>query len=76
MLFLYLHFEPYWLKIAWRPVSVALVVVQVWGTLTDSGNWRHTPAADAANDAVTYADLTTLLFLAPSLLLNLFYAFF
>jgi hypothetical protein len=29
MLFLYLHFEPNWLKIVWLPASVVLLLAQV-----------------------------------------------
>ena len=75
MLFLYLHFEPNWLKIAWLPVSVVLLLVQVWANLRDRLGWLRTPGADADRGAARAADLTTLMFLTPSLALNLLYAF-
>jgi hypothetical protein len=75
MLFLYLHFEPNWLKIAWLPVSVALLLVQVWANLRDRLGWLRTAGGDADRGPARAADLTTLMFLAPSLALNLLYAF-
>jgi hypothetical protein len=75
MLFLYFHFEPNWLKITWIPVSIALVLVQLWVNLRDRMRWLRAPDADADKGAAKATDLTTLIFLGPSLALNLRYAF-
>ena|ERR1035437_4114153 len=73
MLLLYLRFEPLWLKLMWMPVSIALALAQLWLAVRD----RRFRAAAAQDDrgALRAADLTTVLFLAPSLLLNFLYAF-
>ena len=73
MLLLYFHFEPIWLKLTWIPVSIATALAQIWLALR---GWRFRVAA-AQDDpgAVRFADLTTFLLLAPSLLLNILYAF-
>jgi hypothetical protein len=76
MLFLYLEVQLHWLKIAWRPVSVAILLVQIWGNLKSRVAWHRSPEASQETDARAAADVTTLLFLAPSLILNLFYAFY
>jgi hypothetical protein len=73
MLLLYLQFEPNWLKIVWIPVSVLLLLAQVWLNLKDRLGWLS--SADADRNAARAADLTTFAFLAPSLALNLVYAF-
>ncbi|HWQ92110.1 MAG TPA: hypothetical protein VN673_10590 [Clostridia bacterium] len=73
MLLLYLQFEPNWLKIVWIPVSVLLLLGQVWLNLRDRLGWVRSAKAD--RNATRAADLTTLVFLTPSLALNLVYAF-
>ncbi len=73
MLFLYLQFDPNWLKIVWIPVSVLLLLAQVWVNLRDRLGWLRCGGADRR--ATRAADLTTFVFLAPSLALNLVYAF-
>jgi cell division protein FtsW (lipid II flippase) len=73
MLLLYLHFEPVWLKLAWVPVSIALAITQVWLNLRSRR--LRAAAAEVDREAVRATDLTTILFLAPSLLLNFLYAF-
>jgi hypothetical protein len=70
MVFLFSEFRPYWLPIVWRPVSVLLLVTQVWLNL--KGRYEY---ADEDKQARTAADIFTLSFLAPSLVLNLIYAF-
>jgi amino acid transporter len=73
MLLLYFRFEPSWLKLTWIPVSIGLALTQVWLAIRD----RQFRAAAAQDDpgGVRVADLTTIFFLAPSLLLNFIYAF-
>jgi hypothetical protein len=73
MVLFYVRFEPAWLKLTWIPVSIALALTQAWLAFRD----RQFRAAAAQDDpgAVRAAGLTTLLFLAPSLLLNFLYAF-
>jgi amino acid transporter len=76
MLFLYLGVQPHWLKIAWRPISVAILLVQIWGNLKSRVTWNRSPEASQEKGLRAAADLTTLVFLAPSLILNLYYAFY
>jgi hypothetical protein len=75
MLFLFLDIRAHWLQIAWRPVSVALVLAQVWGNLKARFGYSRSPECAGDRDAITFADIGTLLLLAPSLALNVIYAF-
>jgi len=75
MLFLLFDIRPHWLEIAWRPVSVALVLVQVWGNLKALFRCSRSLESTNGRDAVAFASIGTLLFLAPSLGLNVLYAF-
>jgi hypothetical protein len=70
MLLLYLRFEPVWLKQMWIPLSIAVALTQVWLALRGRRS-----RAEVDPGTVRAADLTTFLFLAPSLLLNFLYAF-
>jgi hypothetical protein len=75
MLFLLLQFEPPWLKLAWRPVSVALLLAQAYANLKTGTHWFRSAEEVVDREVRVAADAATLLFLAPSLALNLFYAF-
>ena len=75
MVFLFTGFEPGWLKSAWRPVSVVLALVQMWGELRARSSLSKTPGDEEDREARTAGDITLLLFVAPALALNLLYAF-
>jgi uncharacterized membrane-anchored protein len=75
MLFLYLDVQAHWLEIAWCPVSLALVVIQVWGNLKDRLEYYRSSESTGDRNARAFSDIVTLLLLAPSLALNLIYAF-
>ena len=72
MVFLFIGFQPDWLQTVWRPVSMLLFVTQVWLNLKDRFSREY---ANADKESRGFADIFTLLFLAPSLVLNLLYAF-
>ena len=75
MLFLFFRIESEDLKLSWRPVSVLLVFLQMWLNLKGRSTRLRSPEARGDEELVVPADLTVLLLLAPSLALNLLYAF-
>lgn len=75
MLFLYFVFDPYWLRVAWRPISIALAVMHVFMNLKGRKQILNSSKGDVGKAMVMKSDITTLFLIAPSLVLNLIYAF-
>lgn len=76
MLLLYLDVDPPWLIMIWKPVSVLLVVSEVYRNVLARFRWFRSPEAETTSpSAVRATDLMTLFLLLPALVLNLVYAF-
>jgi len=76
MLLLFLQVNPPWLTLIWKPVSVLLVVSEVYRNGLARLRWFRSPEAEATSPSTVRAtDLMTLFLLLPALVLNLVYAF-
>ncbi len=75
MIFLVAGVDSNVLKVIWRPVSVALVTTQVVINVKGRRDMIRSGEAKPDDAEVCYADISTILFLLPSTVLNLCYAF-
>lgn len=75
MFFLLTNLESSILKSIWRPLSIALAAAQLYLNLKGRLDLLRSGEAKKGESELGYADLSTLLFLLPSLGLNIYYAF-
>ena len=75
MLFLLTDLESSTIKAVWCPVSIALAATQFYGNLKGRLAMFRSGEAKHGDAEVGYADISTLLFLLPSIGLNIYYAF-
>jgi hypothetical protein len=75
MLLMLFRIEYVPIKLLWRPVSIALVAGQLWVNLAGRSKWMASAEAMDTRTEARLASVTTLILLAPALLINLIYAF-
>ena len=75
MIFLVVDLHSTTVKNIWRFVSIALVAAQLHGNLKDRFTMLRSGEAKREEPELKYADLSTILFLLPSLCLNVYWAF-
>ncbi len=75
MVFLLTDLQSATLKAIWRPTSIVLAGAQVSLCLKDRISIFRAGEAKAGQSEVVFADISILLFLLPSLSLNIYYGF-
>ncbi|PWU14351.1 MAG: hypothetical protein C5B50_17380 [Verrucomicrobia bacterium] len=75
MLFLSVSFQPYWLRLIWRPISIGVAIAQVWSLLRDWEKIGQEPTVQAQKEVLPFAYLIAFLLEGPAVVLNLYYAF-
>lgn len=75
MVFLLADLKSDTLKFVWRPVSIMLAVAQLYGNLRARLELFRSGEAKEGEPEIGYADISTILFLLPSICLNIYCAF-
>ena len=75
MIFLLVDLRSNTIKTIWQPLSVILVLAQLYLNLKGRLEFWRSGEPERHKVEAGYADLSTILFLCPSLCLNIYYAF-
>jgi hypothetical protein len=75
MIFLLIDFQSATAKIIWRPLSVALLLGQIYLCVRSRVRTIASGEVKPGEPEAKIADIVTLLFLLPSLCLNIYWAF-
>ena len=75
MIFLLSDLQSITTKVIWRPVSITLVITQLYLNLKGRLDLLHSGATKEGDEVLGYTDFSVTLFLLPSICLNIYYAF-
>jgi hypothetical protein len=75
MIFLLTDLHSITMKVIWRPLSITLAITQLYLNLKGRLDLLHSSEAKEGDEVLGYTDFSIILFLLPSIYLNIYYAF-